>query len=197
MFIQVIQGRTSDPQFLREQLERWRAEVKPGATGYLGSTSGVTADGRSIAIVRFESEERAVANSQRPEQGAWWAEARKAFDGEPTFHDCRDVDLAMGGGSDQAGFVQVMQGRAKDQEAMRQLLPDMEPQLREQRPDVLGATIAWHGDGGGFTQAVYFRSEQEARANESAASDDGGMDPFLALLDGELTYLDLTAPDLD
>ena len=41
---------------------------------------------------------------------------------------------------------------------MRSRTKDMESQLRERRPDILGITVAWHGDGG-FTQAVYFKSE--------------------------------------
>ena len=36
---------------------------------------------------RFESEEAAQANSDRPEQGAWWAETAKVFDGEATFRN--------------------------------------------------------------------------------------------------------------
>ena len=32
----------------------------------------MTADGRMVALVRFDSEEAARRNSDRPEQGAWW-----------------------------------------------------------------------------------------------------------------------------
>ena len=99
---------------LRRQLELWRREIKPGASGYLGSTGGVTSDGRSITLVRFESEQAARANGERAEQGAWWTETAKAFDGGVTFHDCREVDTILGGGSNDARFVQVMDGRARD-----------------------------------------------------------------------------------
>ena len=136
MFIQVIQGDVRDADQLHRQLERWRTEIKPGARGYLGSTGGVTADGRGITLVRFESEAAARANSERPEQGAWWNEAVKAFDGEVTFHDCRDVDRALGGGSNEAGFVQLIQGRANDQDEMRRRAPQLEQQLHERRPDI-------------------------------------------------------------
>src|SRR5438445_3837831 len=130
MYIQIIQGKVSDPDHLSRQLERWRKELKPGAKGYLGHTGGTTSDGRSIAMVRFESEADAQANSQRPEQGAWWQEASKAFDGEVAFHDCREVDTALGGGTNDAGFVQVMQGKAKDKAKLRKQLPAMEAELR-------------------------------------------------------------------
>ena len=40
MFVQVIKGRTSDADGLRRQDERWRAELRSGAKGFLGSTFG-------------------------------------------------------------------------------------------------------------------------------------------------------------
>ena len=47
----------------------------------------MTDDGTLVLLARFESEEAARANSERPEQGEWWAETEKIFDGEPTFKD--------------------------------------------------------------------------------------------------------------
>jgi hypothetical protein len=195
MFIQVIHGKVNDRDHLREQLERWRSEIKPGATGYLGSTGGVTADGRGIVLVRFDSEEAARANSDRPEQGEWWAGAMKAFD-DVTFHNCREVDTAFGGGSNDAGFVQVIQGRAADQAEMRRRTPQIEARLHELRPDILGITVAWHGDGA-FTEAVYFTSEQAAHEGEVTTEHDELRQEFMSLLAGEPTFYDLTAPDLD
>jgi len=196
MFIQVIQGRVSDADHLQREVERWRAEVKPGASGYLGSTGGTTQDGRSITLVRFDSEESARTNGARPEQSAWWNEAVKAFDGEVTFHDCAEVDTAFGGGSNEAGFVQVMQGRSKDQQQMRTRLPELEEQLRERRPDILGMLVGWHGDGA-FTQAVYFRSADAAREGEAATDNEELRQEFMTLLDGDLTFFDLSTPDFD
>ncbi len=63
MFVQVIEGKTSDPAALMEHSDRWQREVRPGAIGYLGVTAGATADGRTIAIVRFEDEASARANA--------------------------------------------------------------------------------------------------------------------------------------
>jgi hypothetical protein len=197
VFIQVIQGKVADAGVYRRALDRWRTEVKPGARGYLGMTGGITADGRSIALVRFESEEAARANSERPEQGAWWNEMSKAFDGQPEFHDCREVDTMFGGGTNDAGFVQVMQGRAKDEASMRSRVSEIEPQLRQARPDLLGAVTAWHGDGGGFTQAAYFANEEAARQGEQSAENDPLMAEFMSLLAGEMTFWDLTEPELD
>ena len=63
MFVQVIEGRTTDPAAIIEHGDRWQREVRPGAIGYLGVTAGVTADGRTVAIVRFEDEASARANA--------------------------------------------------------------------------------------------------------------------------------------
>lgn len=197
MLIQVIHGKVKDADLLRRQEERWREEIKPGAEGYLGYTGGVTPDGRSISLVRFESAEAAQANSERAEQAAWWAETAQAYDGEPSFHDCREVDTMSGGGSNDAGFVQVIQGRAKDQDKMRSDIAEMESTLRERRPDILGMTVAWHGDGGGFTQAVYFRSEEETRLQEKATEQDELRQEYTDMFEGQPVFFDLPDPQLD
>ena len=164
MFIQVITGEVADAAALESALDRWRSEVRPGGTGFLGSTSGVTADGRFVALARFESAEAARANSDRAEQGAWWSEAEKCFAGPVTFHDCTEVDTFRGGGSDEAGFVQVMQGRA-DRQRLRALDERVEAVLPDLRPDLLGSVRARGGDQ--YTEAAYFTSEAEARAGEA------------------------------
>src|SRR5664279_3055306 len=83
MFVQVIQGQVSDATQVRAQLDRWVAKMAPGAVGWLGSTSGVTDDGRLVALVRFESEEVAQQNGDRPEQTAWWEQTATLFTDEP------------------------------------------------------------------------------------------------------------------
>lgn len=196
MFIQIIQGNVKDARLLERQMESWRRDIKPGAKGYLGSTGGTTPDGRSITLARFESEEAARANSERPEQGRWWSATAKAFDGDPTFYDCRAVDTMFGGGSNDAGFVQVIQARARSQEEMRSRRADMEERLRGRRPDILGMVVAWHGDRG-FTQAVYFKSEAEARQGEKETEQDELRQEFMSLMEGQPTFFDLTRPDLD
>jgi hypothetical protein len=166
MFIQVIRGKGADPDGARRQLERWSTELRPGAAGFLGSTAGVTPGGEMIVLARFESADLARRNSDRPEQGEWWNEMAKTFEGEVTFKDSSDVDVMMGGGSDDAGFVQIMIGTVADRAKVRALQPEIERAVREARPEALGATIAWHDDGT-FTQAVYFTSEAAAREMET------------------------------
>lgn len=164
MFVQVMEGRVSDVEGLRAQVEKWRAELAPGAKGYLGTTAGVTGDGNFIGVVRFESEEAARANSDRPEQGEWWAATSGFYDGEVTFTDCPEVDTFGAGGSDDAGFVQVIKGRA-DRAALAPVAAETDEVLRRTRPDVIGGVVAWPGDGT-FIQTVYFTSQEEARTNE-------------------------------
>jgi hypothetical protein len=197
VFIQVIQGKVADADLLRRQDDAWMQDLKPGAKGYLGYTGGVTPDGRSIGLARFESKEAAEANSQRPEQGAWWNETAKGYDGEPTFFDCAEVDTMVGGGSNDAGFVQIIQGRAKDPDALRSRAAEMEAELRKERPDVLGMVVAWHGDGGGFTQAVYFTSEAETRQKEKENESSEGGQRYMDMFEGPPTFFDLPDPVLD
>ena len=194
MFVQVMEGRVGDAEGLRRHADTWMTDLAPGADGFLGATLGVTADGTFVAAVRFESEEAARANSDRPEQGAWWEQAKEAFDGEVSFTDCPQVDTFGGGGSDEAGFVQVIRGRA-DRSAVAPLADELEATLRRMRPDVLGGIVAWPGDGT-FVQVVYFTSEGEARTAESAPpspEDKADWERMTQLMEFD-RYLDLRDP---
>lgn len=196
MFVQVIQGAVADRDGLRHQIERWQAELKPGAAGYLGSTGGVTDDGQYFGCVRFESADAAKANSERPEQAAWFAETEKAFAGPITFHSCTEVDVYLGGGSDSAGFVQVIQGSRADRDRVRQLDVEFESLAREYRPDIIGWIVAWHPDDGGFTSVVYFNSEEAARKGEAQEppEDRKHLEEGWQEAAGEVTFLDLKEP---
>jgi hypothetical protein len=196
MFVQMIKGRTNDPSALSHQLERWRDELKPGAVGFLGSTVGIADDGTFIAFARFADEAAATANSQRPEQDAWWRSTAKYFDGEPAFRESSDISTLFEGGSNRAGFVQVMEGTVIDRaraEAME--TPEMLEQLRAARPDLLGALRVWFPDGA-FAEAAYFTSEDEARKGESSSEFSGPQEEYMALY-GEMTFTDLRHPLLD
>ena len=87
-----------------------------------------------------------------------------------TFHNCTRVATLFGGGKDDAGFVQVMQGRIKDRAKAEEFFgrtAEAEKMLGGARPDVIGEVIAVHDDGDTYTDVVYFSSEEEARANET------------------------------
>ena len=196
MFVQVIQGQVSDPAQVRAQLDTWEAEVAPGAIGWLGSTSGVTEDGRLIALVRFESEDAAQRNSDRPEQSAWWQEMAALFSGEPVFHNSTEVDVDTPGDPSQAGFVQVMQGRTSDPGRVRELMASDPADLRAFRPDILGSVSVGH-DGDAWTMAIYFTSEEAAREGERKEPPPEMaemMKKMESLSIGEPTYFDLKDP---
>lgn len=165
MFVQVIQGQVSDPSSVVAMLDQWLKDLAPGATGWLGSTSGVTEDGRFIALARFETEEDARRNSARPEQDQWWAEMSDLFTGQPTFHDSTDVVVDIVGAPDHAGFVQVMQGRGTNPDRARQLMSEHSEEWAAFRPEVLGSVAAMYDDGA-YTMAIYFTSEAQAREGE-------------------------------
>ena len=164
MFIQIIQGKCTRQDECREMGERWRRELGPGAEGWLGGTYGFTDDDQFMAIVRFDSRESAARNSQRPEQGAWWREMEPLFEGPVEFHDCDDVTLMLDGGSDDAGFVQVIRGKVDDAATMKKMMTDTE-QLHEMRPDIIGGTLAIEEDGT-FIETIAFTDEASARAGE-------------------------------
>lgn len=195
MFVQVIEGRTSDPAGIIEHGDRWQREVRPGSIGYLGVTAGVTADGRSVAIVRFEDEASARANAQRPEQGAWFQDMAKLYDGEPSFTESSDVTEWMGGGSNDAGFVQVMKSTGVDRAQVEKMDAAFEP-FADQRPDLLGGLRIWTGPDA-CVDVAYFTSEDDARKGEQAGVPDE-LKELMSEFDGmgETDYLDLTDPQL-
>ena len=196
MFVQVIQGRTSDAEGLRAAMDRWMEELAPGAVGWLGSTGGVTDDGRAIVVARFATEEDARRNSDRPEQGAWWAETERLFDGPPTFLDSTDTVVDLQGDPDRAGFVQVMRGRTRDPERARQLMSMDPEQWQAYRPDVLGSLEIGHDDGA-YTVVLWFTSEAEAREGERKEVPlelRTSMEEMGKLAIGDTEYFDLRAP---
>ncbi len=195
MFVQVIKGRTNDAAALRARGDVWRDEVRPGATGYLGGTFGVAEDGTFLILARFADEVAAKANSDRPEQAAWWDDTAGLIDGEATFRESSDTSAMFGGGSDDAGFVQIMEGKVADRAKAETFeTPELEAQLRTARPDLLGSLRVWFADGS-FVEAAYFTSEDDARKGETSAEFAASQEAYMALF-GDMTFLDLRDPQL-
>jgi len=196
MFVQVFEGKVSDPEGLRRAEDRWRREVRPGATGFLGATSGVSDDGRSFTVVRFTSAAAARSNSERPEQGESWSEMEKCFSGTITFSETEEVDTFLDGGSDDAGFVQLMRGRA-DRAQLRTLDEQLAQHAATFRPDLLGGLRLWF-DGERYLEVIYFTTEADARAGEQREPP-----PELAStladfqsMTGDVEFIDLREPHL-
>ena len=199
MFAQIIRGKVSDPNAVRPVVDRWIKELGPTAKGWLGSTSGITDDNEVFVLVRFESEEAARTNSDKPEQGQWWAEMEKVFDGEPTFQDSNNVIVPSAGAPATAGFVQVMEGQSSDPDRSVQLMYSSRDARVAHRPDILGSITVVHGEGK-FTMVIYFESEAAAREGESKpvpAALQAQMQEMQSLSVGQPKFLDLKTPWLD
>lgn len=195
MFVQVMEGRVADKDRLRRQMDRWEEELKPGAKGYLGSTGGVTDEGHVILFARFDSADSARANSDRPEQGRWWAETEACFDGDVTFTESEDVETFLAGGSNDAGFVQVMKTSGVDRQHMAELDSQMAAVAAQWRPDLIGGFRVWIGPDTTI-EANYFTSEADARAGEQTpppaelAVDQATFEAMMS----NTTFLDLREP---
>ncbi len=196
MFVQIIEGRTSDPQAFVAAGEAWDAEVRPGAVGFLGVTAGTTADGKAFTLARFEDEASARANSDRPEQGAWFEKhLASAYEAPPTFTESSDTTEFFGGGSNDAGFVQVMKSTGVDRQKIEEMDTVFE-KFADARPDVIGGLRVWTG-ADNCIDVMYFTSEAEARKGEQAPMPEEmqqAMQDFEGM--GQTEYLDLVDPHL-
>jgi hypothetical protein len=200
MFVQIIEAHVSDPDHLDQQLQRWRDEVKPGAVGFLGSTAGVADDGTGFVLACFESADAAEANSQRPEQGAWFSDAEKGFDGDVEFTESTDVRVAPADlpvPPESAGFVQVMRGSVADRDQLAQIDRALLEHRDDWRPDLLGSIRAWTS-GSDYIEVAYFTTEEEARRNEAADPPPEAAEAMATLqsLVPSMTFLDLHHPIL-
>ena len=196
MFVQIIEGTTKNRDALIAAGDAWQKEVRPKAVGYLGATAGVTADGKAFTLARFEDEAAARANSERPEQSAWFEKhLAPAYDSPPTFTESSDITEFMGGGSNDAGFVQVMKSTGVDRAEVERLDKVFE-NFAGQRADVLGGLRAWTGKDT-CVDVMYFTSEAEARKGEAAEMPDELKEAMGDLEGmGQTEYLDLVDPQL-
>lgn len=193
MFVQIITGKTADADGLRRRFDEWKADLAAGATGWRASTAGVGEDVTFIAIVEFESAEAARRNSDRPEQGQWWAQTEPLIAGAQ-FVESDDVVTFLGGLDGAAGFVQVIQASVADRERARTLMQRMEQELPQRRPDVTGGLLVFHGDRA--TDIVSFTDEESARQGESqemSEEERAQMDEMAQVFGGP-TFLDLRDP---
>lgn len=195
MFIQMIKAKVGDEQGIRAALDDWADNLKSGADGYLGTTAGFLDGGTFLALARFESRDAAMRNSDRTEQGEWWSRLSANFAGEAQFIDLDDVTLWMDGGSDDAGFVQVMVGHSPDVTRLREGGNEAAERLRQERPEIIGGTFGSFG-ADGYVQTVYFRSEAAARDKETSEPPDdvrAMIEERMRLL-GDVSYYDLQQP---
>ena len=106
--------------------------------------------------------------------------------------------MDVNGDPDQAGFVQVMQGRGSDPERAKQLMAQDADKWAEFRPDVIGSVTIGH-DQGAYTMVMYFTSEAEAREGERKKLPpelQAQMEEMNSLSIGEPEFFDLKQPML-
>jgi hypothetical protein len=196
MYVQVIKGRTKDPQALMEYGRSWQTKVRPGAIGYVGSTAGVSPDGTFVVLAQFTDDVSAKENSSRPEQDAWFQGFAKLIDGEPTFAESTDTSLLFDGPSTKAGFVQIMESRVTDRAKAEAFENDeLLDQLRKARPDLLGGLRVWLPNDR-VIEAAYFTSEADARKGEQS-EDFGDQGAQFGELYADMTYIDLPNPEVN
>lgn len=157
MFVQVVRGVVADPDAAFARLDQWLEDLAPAAPGWLGTTAGVTADQELVAFVRFATPADARANGDRLEQGQWWAGSVLLFAGDVTFDNYEDATVFGDGGSDAAGVVEVLRGRARHgtsaDELAGRLVQQAEERGREQ--GLIGGLVGARDDGS-FTRASYY-----------------------------------------
>lgn len=192
MFMQVMHGKCTRHDELRDLTASWSAELKPGAPGWLGGTYGFTDDDEFFGIVRFATLEDAMANSARPEQAEFSERLSALFDGPIEFHDYTDVTPFLDGDSDDAGFVQIIQGRLEDRSLVDELVATTD-RLHELRPEVIGGRFAV-ADDGTFIETVAFTDEATAREAEAGMTPPPEMAAVLEKVMDGATFHDLHDP---
>jgi hypothetical protein len=114
-----------------------------------------------------------------------------------SFAETTDVEILLNGGSDRAGFVQVMTGSAADRAAIAELDGLFSAHAPAWRPDVIGGLRAWLSPTD-YVEVMYFTSEADARANEQRdppAEVAAHVATFQQLM-SDVSYLDLAEPVL-
>jgi hypothetical protein len=195
MFLQVIRGRVPDRTAMRAEHDAWVSEIGATAPGWLGSTAGITEDDRFICLSRFTSGEALTRLAARADARQWRARTERLFLGPVVTAEFLDVALLLDGGTDDAGFVQVVEGRGADAGRLAALQKELLRCLPDGRPDIVGG-LAAVGPDGRFVQAFYFSTEELARAGEHGEQLPEVEEILFDLreLAGRATYHDLRHP---
>jgi hypothetical protein len=193
MYVRVIDGSVHSKALLRNAWERL-TQTLAEHEGFLGAAGGVSAESRFLGVLRFAEEAAALAAMPSPGPELWY-EQLITFIHDIEVRDTDDAEVLIPGGTGAAGFVQFVVGRTSDRQRMRTLKRGMQEMIRVQRPEVLGAIVAWHPDDR-FTETVYFASEQAARDGEGREFP-GGMASLLGdilQVVPELDFVDVRDP---
>lgn len=90
-FVQIIEYQTKRIDEIRELIEKFRADVGPDtAPARATVTKDLDRADTYISVVEFDSQEQAIANSQRPETGVMAKAMADLCDAPPQF---RNLDV--------------------------------------------------------------------------------------------------------
>lgn len=193
MFIQMVEGACTQHDDMRMLIDEW-CDRMADEPGWLGGTYGFTDDDRFIGVGRYESAAAWQQCCAAKDAGMWWAASEELFDSMPEIHQSEDVMMMLDGGSDQAGFVQVMRGKVGNPDKLRRMMTDqdMTSMLHKARPDIIGATLLIEDDGS-FTETISFTDEDSARKGEAMEMPAEVAADFLEAV-AEVSYYDLHKP---
>ncbi|MGW7081726.1 hypothetical protein [Streptomyces sp. NPDC054866] len=157
MFVLKVEARTARPDAVRQQVLAWPADVGSSASGWLGCTGGVSADGDWVFLMRFVSQEAAWTTSDLPGYEQWWRACRRHLETPPVFAESTRVSGILRGGSDDAAAVIITQGSGPSNR-LSEILRRLETLELTEPVGVIGGFVAWHGCER-FTEALYLASK--------------------------------------
>jgi hypothetical protein len=190
MFLQLHRATVTDTDAAHECLDRWATALRSDP-GWLGTTAGVTDDGQSFTVTRYASAGAVHGAETRGAREAWHAEMSHLSAHPVSCQDCGQVITQLRGDSPDARFVQLLQGHLADLDRLEHALEVAGPWEADARSDIIGGLLGLHGDGG-FTQVVYFTSEEDARAGESREAPEQTGE--VGALVSDLAFFDLRSP---
>jgi hypothetical protein len=123
----------------------------------------LTEDGHFIALARFGPKRRPDATATAPNRTSSGPRPPICSPERPPSKTATTSPST--GDPDDAGFVQVIQGRGSDPDRARELMGQDSSEWAAFRPDILGSLAVGH-EGGAYTMAVYLTSEAAAREGE-------------------------------
>lgn len=196
MFVQFIWGKVKDREAVTSLVKEWDTTIRPAAgDGFLGSTWGITEDDMMFVAVRFADEDAKNKLSDSPEQDAWYRRlVETGLEGEPKFAETGEVEIMGDGGSNDAGFVQVISGQFNDKDKWLEV--NRKFTALDQPPHILGG---YDGllENNRFVSVIYFTNEADARKAEAEGMPDDMeplMDEWRSTMSGEPHFTDLKQP---
>ena len=166
-FVQIVTGYPIDGEAVMEEWRVWLDQVGTKLPGWLGVTSGISVDGKFIALLRFARVNDGIFSAAGRELEQWSTTFSEYFHQRPEVLASSQVDARMTGRSEDVTCVQFIRARTKEIAEVREINAKLAPIVSENCPEIIGHITAWHS-GGEFTEAVYFVSKDSEPAGYAA-----------------------------